>query len=322
MAVLPRIAVVGAGAMGTLHARVIAQSSRVELAYIIEPDATRGAEVAERYGATWRPDFDAVSYVDAAVVASSTETHYDIGREVIERSLPLLMEKPLAQRLSETEELVALSGRAGVPLMCGLLERYNPAIMTAMSVVEEPLHLTAVRHSPYDPRIRTGVSSDLLIHDVDIVLRIAGADPTSVRGSFGFLHPNSMDGSEDVAEVVLGFAGGAVANVSASRISQRKVRWLTIAEANRLVEVDLLRHLVTIYRHVLNEASPDGLSYKQQTIIEIPTLVSSREPLAVQLDRFVDLLTGDADIDEERASILPAHRAVDHVREDAARSLS
>lgn len=232
------------------------------------------------------------------------------------------MEKPLAQTLNQAEQLVALSEAAGLPLMCGLLERYNPAVMTAMSVVEEPWHVTALRHSPYGTRIRTGVATDLLIHDVDVVLRLIGREPTSVRGSFGYLHPNSAQGSEDVAEVMLGFAGGVVANLSASRVSQRKVRWFTIAEEARLVEVDLLRHLVTIYRHVLNEASPDGLSYKQQTIIEIPTLVSSREPLAVQLDRFVDLLTGEGDVDDERASILPAHRVVDQVRRDAARSLT
>jgi predicted dehydrogenase len=251
------------------------------------------------------------------VVAAATEAHHSLGRQVLERGMPLLMEKPLAQRLSEAEDLVALSERTGLPLMCGLLERYNPAIMTALSLVEEPRHVTAVRHSPYDPRIRTGVSTDLLIHDVDVVLRLTQTDPATVRGSFGFLHPDSPPGSEDVAEVLMGFADGTVANVSASRVSQRKTRWYTIGETHRLVEIDLLRHVVTIYRHVLNEASPDGLSYKQQTIIEIPTLVSSREPLAAQLDAFVDLLSGAGDIEAERASILPAHRVVEQVRLDA-----
>lgn len=314
----PRIALVGAGSMGSLHARVIAQSDRAELAYVVETQQDTGSPVAERYGATWVPELDATVDVDAVVVAAATEAHHALGKQVLDRGLPLLMEKPLAHELADAEELVALSTAKDVPLMCGLLERYNPAIMTAVSLVEEPRHVTTVRHSPYVARIRTGVSSDLLIHDLDGVLRLAGGVlPTSVRGTFGYVHPDSPEGSEDIAEAMLGFPDGMVANLSASRYSQRKVRGFTIAEHSRLVEVDMLRNAVTIYRHVLNEASPDGLSYKQQTIIEIPTLVSSREPLAAQLDRFLDVIAGVVDADAERATILPPHQLLQQVRENA-----
>lgn len=317
MADLTRIAVVGAGSMGALHARVIAQSDRAELAYVVESQRELGEQVAERHGATWRPDLDSVDNVDAVVVATPTEAHHVLGRQVLERGLPLLMEKPLTLRLAEAEELVALSVKGDVPLACGLLERYNPAVMTAMRLIEQPRHVLTVRHSPYVPRIRNGVSSDLLIHDVDIAVRLVGTEPSSVRASFGYLHPDSPQNSEDVAEGLLSFPDGMIANVSASRVSQRKVRRLTIAEENRLVEVDMLRNSVTIYHHVLNEATPDGLSYRQQTIIEIPALVSSREPLAAQFDRFLDLALGLADPAVERDAILPAHRVVERLRGDA-----
>jgi predicted dehydrogenase len=170
----------------------------------------------------------------------------------------------------------------------------------------------------YVARNTAGVSSDLLIHDVDVVLQLAGAEPSSVRGLFGYLSPHSRYGSGDVAEAVLGFPDGMVGNISALRVSQRKVRHFEIAEGNRLVEVDMLRNDVTIYRHVLNEASPDGLTYKQQTIMEIPMMVSSREPLASQFDHFLDVATGVADATAERATIMPPHRAVEEIREDAA----
>ncbi len=314
-----RIALVGAGSMGSLHARVIAQSERAELAVVIDSRQDAGEPVARQYGASWRPELDSTEDVDAVVVAVATEAHHRIGLEVLGRGRPVLVEKPLADQLVEAQDLIDASTKQDVPLMCGLLERYNPAIRTALSVVENPRHVTSVRHSPYVPRIRTGVSSDLLIHDVDIVVRLAGADPSTVRGSFGYLHPDSPPDSEDVADALLGFPGGMVASLSASRVSQHKVRGFTIAEAGRLVEVDLLRNAVTIYRHVLNEASPDGLTYKQQTIIEIPALVSSREPLAAQLDRFLDLVEGSVDAAEERASIMPAHRVVEQIRRDAGR---
>jgi predicted dehydrogenase len=312
-----RIAVVGTGTMGALHARVIAQSERAELAYVVESQREVGEQVAERHGATWRPDLDSVDDVDAVVVAAPTEAHHLLGRQVLERGLTLLLEKPLTLGLADAEDLIQLSAKAEVPLVCGLLERYNPAVMTAMRLVEQPRHVMTARHSPYVPRIRNGVSSDLLIHDVDIAVRLAGAEPSRVRGSFGYVHPDSPEGSEDVAEALLTFPDGMIANVSASRVSQRKVRRFEIAEENRLVEVDMLRNSVTIYHHVLNEASPDGLSYRQQTIIEIPALVSSREPLAAQLDHFLDLTAGLADPAAERQAILPAHRVIEQLRAEA-----
>src|SRR5215218_5208587 len=112
--------------MGALHARVIAQSDRAELAYVIEPQREVGEQVAGRHEATWRPDLDSVSDVDAVVVAAPTDAHHVLGRQVLERGLPLLMEKPLTLGLAEAEDLIQLSAKAEVPLVCGLLERYNP----------------------------------------------------------------------------------------------------------------------------------------------------------------------------------------------------
>ena len=120
-----------------------------------------------------------------------------------------------------------------------------------------------------------------------------------------------------IAETVMIFDGGGMAMVSASRISQRKMRSLTIAEVDRLIEVDLLRRDVTIYRHVsLDAATPDGRGYRQQSIIEIPELTTVREPLAAQLDHFLDLLAGNVDAAQERRRILPPHRAVAQVLVD------
>jgi len=313
-----RIALVGAGSMGSLHARVISSHEATQLVAVVDPNKEVAASVAERFGTTWVADLDEVKDVDAVVVAAATQHHYEIGQRVLDRQLPLLMEKPLADTLAHVEGLVEMAAATDTPLMCGLLERYNPGIITAMRLLGAPLHITAQRHSPYVARIRTGVASDLLIHDVDIVIRMMGGqEPARIGGSLGFLHPDSEPTGEDVAETLLGFEGGAVANLSASRMSQRKVRGFVINELERLIEIDMLRNAVTIYRHVLNDNDQDGLSYKQQTIIEIPQLVTSREPLAAQLDQFISLIKGSGDITAERESILPAHRVVERVRDNA-----
>lgn len=313
-----RIALVGAGSMGSLHARVISSHEATQLVAVVDPDKEAAAPVAARFGSPWVADLDEVKDVDAVVVAAATQHHHGIGLRVLDRQLPLLMEKPLADTLAHAEALVELAASTDTPLMCGLLERYNPGIITAMSLLGSPLHITAQRHSPYVPRIRTGVASDLLIHDVDIVIQMMGGqEPTRVSGSLGYLHPESDPTSEDVAETLLGFEGGAVADLSASRVSQRKVRGFVINELERLIEIDMLRNAVTIYRHVLNDSGQDGRSYKQQTIIEIPQLVTNREPLAAQLDHFISLVTGSGDVKAERNSILPAHRVVERVRDNA-----
>ncbi|MER7333084.1 MULTISPECIES: Gfo/Idh/MocA family oxidoreductase [unclassified Micromonospora] len=313
-----RFALVGTGMMGSLHARVIAQSDRAELARVIEPRRSVGQQIAERYGAGWAPNADDLSDVDAVVIAAPTEFHHALAGQVLAADKPLLIEKPVCGNLAETEEIVAIAGKRGVPLLCGLLERFNPAVLTALALVDRPVHLTATRHSPYAPRIRTGVAWDLLVHDVDLAIQaFGGQEPTSVRGTMGYFHPDSVPGAEDVTEAVLAFGSGALANVSASRIGQRKVRTLVISEVDRLIEADLIRKDVTIYRHVSSDAAtPDGRGYRQQSIIEVPELLTNREPLAAQLDHFLDILAGRTDMDVERERILPAHRAVGAVIED------
>jgi predicted dehydrogenase len=314
-----RIALVGAGAMGTLHARVLSGNERVELTRIVDPRADVGRAVAKRFETRWSPEIGSLSDVDAVVLASATEVHHELAQEILGQGKPLLIEKPVANNLELSEEIVLLSATKDVPLMCGLLERYNPAVMTAFALVHEPVHLMAMRHGPYAPRIKTGVAWDLLVHDVDIAIQFfGGATPSRVTSGAGYFHPQSIDGAEDTIETVLTFPTG-LATVSASRLGQRKVRSLVVSELDRMIEIDLLRRDVTIYRHISHDsATPDGLGYRQQTVIEIPELISAREPLATQLDRFVDLIEGKIDVTVERDSILPSHRVVANVLKQAA----
>ena len=178
---LPRLAVLGAGVMGSYHARVIAQSERCDLARIVDPDPTVGPALAERYGTVWRPEVDRLDDLDAVVVAAPTEVHGPLVSQALEAGLPVLVEKPTSADLAETERLVALAETRQLPIMCGFVERFNPAILTVAALVTEPLHVSAVRHSPYANRIRTGVAWDLLIHDVDA----ACAWSTTSRRGYG-----------------------------------------------------------------------------------------------------------------------------------------
>jgi len=310
----PRLMLIGAGSMGANHARVAAASDRVDLTVLVDPRKSVAKPLADRYGALWasEPDF---SRVDAVIVAAATEAHPEIAARVIEAGKPMLMEKPLAAGLDETRAIVQASAAKGLPLMCGFVERYNPAVVTARSLMEDPSYIIAQRHSPYVQRIRTGVAWDLLVHDVDLSIQLLGSIPTDVHSTLGFFSPHSLDDAEDVADVIMGFESGAMANVSAARIGQRKVRTILIHEKARLIELDLLRRDITLYHHVSSDSlTDDGRGYKQQTIIEIPELITNQEPLSAQLDRFVDILEGSVDADVERASILPSHEVIAAVK--------
>lgn len=315
-----RIALVGAGSMGSLHARVIAQSQQADLAIVVDTHRPAGEAVAERFGARWAPELGDPRRFDAIVLATPTATHPEWATRILEAGVPLLVEKPLADDYASASAVVETAQRTGTPLMCGLLERYNPAVRAAMRIATDPVHVTTVRHSPYVPRITTGVAHDLLIHDVDLVLRIAGTLPDTVDARFVYAHPDSEPGAEDVADVMLGFERGLLATLSVSRLAQRKVRSLVIAELDRLVEVDLVRQDVTVYRHVGNAPLGEGgnAGYRQQTIIDIPAIHDAREPLATQLERFVALVRGDVEADEELATLLPPHRVVDEIQRVAA----
>ena len=307
-----RVGLVGAGSMGRNHARVISESAHAELAVVVDPVPESGRRAAAHYETRWAADLDGLGRVDGVVVAASTEHHYDIAVEVIGAGIPLLIEKPVAPSLSQTEAILRLAEASGVPVMCGFLERYNPAFITAQRMIEEPVYARAVRHSPYAPRIRTGVGWDLLVHDVDLLAQLfGGGDPESVAVQLGQVHPDSVEGAEDVAEVILGFGKGLIASASASRLGQRKVRTLLVQTLEDMVEVDLLRRGVTLYRHTtVSEDRPGGAGFRQVTEMEVPE-ITGREPLAAQLDRFLGLSDGTVDVDVERSSILPAHRSVD-----------
>jgi predicted dehydrogenase len=308
-----RVALIGSGMMGSLHARVLSQHLRTDLAVVVDPDAERGLATAEAWGTHWAAELDDIESYDAMVVATPSQHHLEWAVRGLEAGLSVLVEKPLSQDHGEVEHLVGIADKLDLPLQCGLLERFNPAVMKACEIVEEPIHISVMRHSPHTPRITTGVAYDLSIHDVDLALRMTGEYPARIDALMSVCHTASPADSEDIAEIILGFPSGTIAALSASRVSQRKLRTLQVAERDRLVEVDLLRRDITVYHHVGSDyLEGRNTGYRQQTVIDIPAITDAREPLAAQLDHFIALAEGLIDPVSERAGILPPHRVIEH----------
>ncbi len=318
-----RLGVIGGGAMGSLHARVITDASGLDLKWVADPDENARKSVGSRYDVGTRATPSSLNDIDAVIIASPTHSHAKWCFKAIEAGIPFLVEKPLSTDLSEVKEVVAAARTAGIAFTVGFVERFNPAVLTVDGIIDAPSHFTAVRHSPYVERIRTGVGGDLMIHDVDLALRLMRSNPQSVIASLACIHPSSEPGAEDIAEAHIRFEEGGVASLSASRAAQRKIRTLSLANLEMTAEVDLMRQDVTIYRHVLNTAiTEDRQGYRQETIMEIPQLRYRTEPIVAQMTHFADLVAGDVDPAQEAAGILESHRVLAACRQSVTEGTS
>jgi len=245
-----RVAVVGTGAFGRNHLRVygdLAEAGGVTLAAAVEPDAVRAAEVGEKYGIPVFGSVDAALCadlkLDAASVAVPTIHHHAVASRLLEAGVDCLVEKPLAATLAEADELVALAERHGRILQPGHLERFNPAVLAIEPKLTKPMFFEAHRLSVFTPRsLDVDVVLDLMIHDLDIVLKFANSPVKEVRAvGLPVLSPKV-----DIANVRVEFESGCVANFTASRVSTERVRKLRFFEPRRYVSIDYARRDVLV----------------------------------------------------------------------------
>ncbi|MEA2503373.1 MAG: hypothetical protein QOG36_416 [Actinomycetota bacterium] len=317
-----RLALIGAGRMGAHHARVISQSPGVALDVVIDRDPGRAELVASLAGARHGADPDLALGCDAAIVATNAETHWEVAADLLSAGIPLLIEKPLSPSLEEARIIVGTSHSLGVPVTCGFVERFNPVVKTAERLMHEDfgpaLHLVGIRHSPPDASGRQAglsVVHDLLIHDVDLSLRLCAGGWTGQ--AVGGIWTSPWTGTEEIADCTLLLEGGTVATCSASRMSQRKVRSLSVATERAMLELDLLRRTITVYQHVGHLTALGDAGYRAQTVMDLPFVREAGEPLALQLAHFMALVRGEADPELERASLLAPHEAVALVQDQA-----
>jgi len=308
-----RVALVGVGAMGSHHARVIGNSSRARLYAVVDRNLEQATAMADRIGCLATTDLDVAARADAVVIATPTEFHLDVARPLLEAGRPLLVEKPLAPDLASVQAILAEAEHRDVPVMCGFVERFNPVIAAAMDVLTAPaVHVVALRHSPPAPRIGVSVVADMLIHDLDLAVGFAGLAGIEQVTSSTWAPPGST--VPDIADCTIRFADGMLATLSASRRSQRKIRSFMVSTEAELVELDLLRQDVSVYRHVRHEQiGGPSTTYRAETVVDIPFVRQTGEPLALQFEYFLDMVDGRIDLKDERRRILPAHELAEQV---------
>ena len=239
-----RLAVIGTGHLGRYHAKIAAQLDEVELVAVCDPLEDSRQRVAQEVGCRPVADFrEVVDQIDAAVLATPTSTHCDIGRQLLERGLSLLVEKPLAATVAEAEQLLRCADRQGSVLQVGHVERFNPAFTCVANKLKDPKYIEATRTSGYSFRSTDiGVVLDVMIHDLDIILALVDAPVTQVDA----IGVSVLGDHEDMASARLTFATGCVAQLTASRISYETRRIMQVATTSCFASIDFANTQATM----------------------------------------------------------------------------
>ena len=283
------VGVIGVGSMGQHHARIMASLPGVRFAGIAEPDTQQAAAIASQHGVDAFEDYrHLLDTVDAVTIAAPTPLHHAIGTECLRHGVHVLMEKPLASDVVQAVDLAKAAQETGLVLQVGHVERFNPTFIELVKVLakERLLALEARRLSPFVQRA-ADVSAvfDLMVHDIDLVLELVASPVADIQAMGIRARVPCMD---HVSAHLL-FDNGTVASLTASKISQQKVREITAICEGSVVQADLLARTVVVHRQATSDYRTENerVLYRQEGLVE-QVYVPLVEPLYAELAHFVE----------------------------------
>ncbi len=272
-----RVGVIGVGVMGSNHARVLAGLPGIRLVGVADPDRQQASFVAEALGTTAIDDVDALLPlgIDAATIAAPTHLHHGIALTCIKRGIHVLVEKPIASNPGEGRSIVAAARRAGVTLMVGHVERFNPAVETIKEAIrgQDILSISITRVGPFPPRMsNVGVVIDLAVHDIDLIRWFTDSEIAEVQP----LTASAVAEREDIALLQFRTVSGVLAQINTNWLTPFKARTVHVATRDKYIVGDLLTRQVT----ECFGFQPDG-SYSMRHLS-----VGYTEPLRTELVAF------------------------------------
>jgi len=276
-----RLGVVGVGVMGANHARVLADLAEVKLVGIADPDQKQRDLVSKALGCAGHADVEALiaAGVDAITIAAPTHLHRDLALTCIRHGVHILVEKPIASSVEEGRAIIAAAQRAGLTLMIGHVERFNPAVESIKAAIrdEDILSIAITRVGPFPPRMsNVGVVIDLAVHDIDLIRWFTDSDIVEVQPQLS----NAIAEREDIALLQFRTASGVLAHINTNWLTPFKARSVTVATRKKYIMGDLLTRQVT----ECFGFQPDG-SYSMRHLS-----VGYAEPLRAELQAFVSAI--------------------------------
>jgi predicted dehydrogenase len=275
-----RIAVVGAGYLGRFHAQKLAALEHAELVGVCDIDLATATAVAAETGSTAYSDIaDLLDRLDAVSIAATTSAHFDLARACLERDIHVFVEKPIAQSSAEGAQLVALAAAKGLTLQVGHIERFNPALLTAQDMLHDVRFIESHRLAAFKARgVDVDVVLDLMIHDLDVILALVRSKPVQVSAVGIPVLTNRVD----IANARIEFENGAIANVTASRVSTTAQRKLRAFQPNQYLSIDFGAGTV-------QRVTSDGASGKVDQPFNVENWILDKgDPLMAELAAFVD----------------------------------
>ena len=273
-----KIAVIGLGHMGKIHLNKLNCFEDIDISAIVDTDSAATVELSKLTGADVYGDYhDAIASCDGAIIATPTETHFSVCKAFLDAGRHVFMEKPITTSPAEAEELISIARKNKLIFQIGHLERFNPAFLQALPLIQKPILIEATRISPFTGRSTdVDVVLDLMIHDLDLVLSLVKSEIRDVSAQGVCFMTDKLDAVAARIE----FADGCVATITASRISPKKERSITVYEADKSVSIDLLQgKLVSIIK------KDDGVATEEFTAARI-------DPVADELREFVNAVAG------------------------------
>jgi len=305
-----RVGVIGTGMMGQRHCRIYSTLRRAQLVGVCDANPAAGNRVARQYDVTFYETLeDLLTNVDAVSLAAPTPAHFELAMRCLAHGVHVLIEKPITETLEQAETLATAAEASGLVVQIGHIERFNPTYIELKHVLEG-MTLLAVnlrRLSPFEGSNKdVDVVLDLMIHDIDLALDLMGQEPTSVA-AYGL---TAFSGAIDHATVQLGYDSGPLLTLTASRVTEQKIRSIDVTAMKAYVEGDLLNKSVLVHRRTVGEylnQNHQGTKYRQESIVE-RIYVPMAEPLLLELQSFVE------NILENKPSSIPARDGLKTLR--------
>jgi predicted dehydrogenase len=289
---LIRAAVVGAGYLGTFHAEKYAQLPDVELVAVADVDAERAAALAARLGCQAVADFrELAGRIDCASVVVPTQHHAAVASVLLDANVDCLVEKPLAASAAAAAELVELARKRRRILQVGHLERFNPALTSLARLIDHPRFIEGHRLAPFVERgADVDVVRDLMIHDLDLIRLLVPGEVTSIEA----VGVPVVTSQVDIANARLRFAGGCIANLTASRVAVKRERKLRLFQPDMYLAIDLGERSVRICRRSVDAAGQAEIAWEHRDLGESDALAAEiRAFLASVRTRARPAVTGD-----------------------------
>jgi len=282
-----RVGVVGVGYLGQIHAKIYGQMDNVDLVMLADNHPEKLKKLSEQYQCTVTDNYlHMLDKVDAVSVVVPTTLHFDVAQPFLEAGIATLVEKPIAASVAEASKLVDLAAQNQAPFLIGHLERYNPALREVATKVTEPRYIEVHRLGTFVERATdVDVITDLMIHDLDLVLSLVDEEPSDVQA----IGSSVITEHIDLANVRLTFPSGAVANITASRVSNKRFRRFRVFGPEGYFGVNLMDQELDI---ITKGEIPKGSAFP--TLDEAHFKFDSEQPLQVELAHFIDVANGDA----------------------------